>query len=348
MSMRRKKSSLSKIKTMEQLEFDKEKEDPTEHEGKGMSSKALAKSRAIRKRLLLKWGGEVPTSILLHDRGETQRLTKGQATLKDSSVDGRGGGYVHHFKDNKSKMLSDKNYIPNIEKSGLSIQGRKNYLSSFPQKVGNTMIEFYCPKDGLILDLFAGHNSRMELCFNAERDYIGIDVCKEFHKDNVKIRDILLSKQPRLECYRTPSITLINASSHKVDLPSNHADFTITSPPYWDLEYYGDEPEQLGNAKTYDSFLDLITVHVKENLRILKPGSFCCWFVNDFRKNKKFYAYHVDLYDIFCDVGFEPFNIYIVDLGHAVQATFAQVIDQTKILPKRHEYILVFKKPEEL
>ena len=84
--------------------------------------------------------------------------------------------------------------------------------------------------------------------------------------------------------------------------------------------------------------------HVEENYRILKRGTYCCWFINDFRKDKVFYPYHVDLYKLFIDVGFTPFNIYIVDLGNPVNAAFVQDIIKNKILPKKHEYILVFKK----
>ena len=32
-------------------------------------------------------------------------------------------------------------------------------------------------------------------------------------------------------------------------------DLAITSPPYWDIETYGDEPEQLGKQQTFQDFM---------------------------------------------------------------------------------------------
>jgi len=184
----------------------------------------------------------------------------------------------------------------------------------------------------------------MQLVYECNRNYIGVDISKEFMKNNREIRDFLLSENNLIKSDAT--ITLIEGSSSKVNLPSNHADFTITSPPYWDIEYYGDEPEQLGKKQTYDSFLDSLSLHIQENYRILKPGSFCAWFVNDFRKNNIFYPYHSDLIYFFQEVGFEIISIYIVDLGNTFGEIFVQQIEKSKIFPKRHEYCLLFQKPK--
>ncbi len=307
---------------------------------KGMSAESLRKSRAIRADFIKRYG-RVPSSVLLHNKKEANRDTI------DLSKEGRGGGYVHHYNKNKRTIIESENFTPGMEKSGMVTQGRTNYLSAFPQNVGRTIIDFLCPEKGTVYDPFAGHNSRMELCFKLNRNYIGIDICHEFMEDNRKIKRMLYrDRKNSLNIYKHDSwIKVIEGSSANVDLEDECADFSITSPPYWDLEKYGDEPEQLGKAKTYWDFIKLISAHVKENYRILKSGSFCAWFIADFRKNKQFYPFHIDLYREFENAGFVPFNIYIVDLGQTVNQQFVQVILQTKIFPKQHEYILVFKKP---
>jgi len=307
---------------------------------KGMSAASLRKSQAIRQDFIKRYG-KVPSSVLLHNRTESNRDTI------DLSKEGRGGGYVHHYNKNKRIMIEGKDFTPGMEKSGMVTQGRKNYLSAFPQNIGRTLIDFLCPKNGIVYDPFCGHNSRMGLCFKLNRNYIGVDVCHEFMEDNRKIKRILYrDRKNSLNVHKHNSwIRLIERSSSDTGLPDESADFSITSPPYYCLEYYGDEPEQLGNAKTYERFIELISQHVKENFRILRPDSFCCWFIADFRKNKKFHPFHIDLYSEFIKAGFEPFNIYIVDLGQTVNQQFVQVILKTKIFPKQHEYILIFIKP---
>lgn len=189
-----------------------------------------------------------------------------------------------------------------------------------------------------------GHNSRMELCYKSGMNYIGVDICHEFMADNKKMQKTLLKRNKESLIPTNNWIDLIEGSSHDVSLPNSHADFTITSPPYWNIEYYGPEEKQLGKANTYRKFIHNLLPHVRENYRILKQGAFCCWFINDFRKNGVFYPYHIDLYGLFIKAGFTPFNTYIVDLGNPVNAAFVQDIINNKILPKKHEYILVFRK----
>ena len=320
-----------------------EDEEVEDSKAKGLTVAALNKSRRRRQNMIDKYGF-VPTSILKR----TPREQVDPDITDDSFIVDRGGGYEKHNKEMKNVIRLGDNYTPYMEQSGLRIQGRRGYLSRFPQSIGSILIDIYCPVDGLIYDPFAGHNSRMQLAFRLDRDYIGVDICAEYMRLNCLLRDKLveISESAKESGFsdRVPSVTLIEGSSAHVDLPSNLADFTITSPPYWDLEYYGPEEDQLGTHKMYDDFLQAMFPHVEENLRILKPGAYAIWCINDFRKNKVFHAYHIDLYNLFVDAGFEPFNIYIIDLVSVVQASFVRDIEEHKLIPKQHEYVLVFKK----
>lgn len=113
------------------------------------------------------------------------------------------------------------------------------------------------------------------------------------------------------------------------------------------LEYYGDEKEQLGygEKQTYEEFLQGMQEVANENFRVLKPGAFCIWFINDFRINGKFYNYHGDTRDILVKAGFEQWDIIISDLGPSLRAVFLQNAFKSKVLPKRHEYGIVVRKP---
>lgn len=317
---------------------------PEQDTTKGFTADALKKSREIRKEFMAKFGveGKVPTSILIHDRKEYRYETI------DLSAQRRGGNYVHHYRLNRQKMHGREDYTPGLEKSGFETQGRTGYISGFPQNVGRFIIQMYCPDpSAIIYDPFAGHNSRMQLCFKLGHHYMGVDCCHEFMEDNKSIKDMLYERKKQQLVKKYDNwIMLFEQSSESVPaIKDEYADFTITSPPYWDLEYYGPEEEQLGTGKKYEDFLDGIERVVKENFRILKPGSFCAWFINDFRKKKKFYPYHSHIYEILTNAGFEGFNIYIVDLGATVNHMFVQDILNHKILPKRHEYCVLVKKP---
>lgn len=202
------------------------------------------------------------------------------------------------------------------------------------------MVLLYSDPAATVFDPFAGHNSRMDLCVKAGRHYVGCDLSAEFMGFNNR-RAKKLNK-----LYPTINITLHHCDSRKVPVKSRSCDFTITSPPYWNIEFYGDEEQQLGKAKTYEEFLAGLGMVIKENFRVLKKGSYAVYFVNDFRKKGKMHFYHIDTIKLAESAGFIAHDIMISDLGRSIRDCFANQTLQTRIIPKRHEYGLVFRKPE--
>lgn len=303
---------------------------------------SLIKSKKTRKEFISKFG-YVPTSILRRE------IKKDNAVIDLSYENNRSYKFI--AKEQKKKItykINTKALMNSFGYSGAGVSGgqnKKSVLSIFPQNIGRICLNFYCPENGTVYDPFSGHNSRMQLVYETNRNYIGVDISKTFYKDNVKIKDILMKTNKETLFKKTSDITLYNKSSCNVhEVKSNFADFTITSPPYWDIEFYGDEDKQLGKSKTYKIFLSNIYNHIEENYRILKEGTFSCWFVNDFIKKGKYYSYHSDLIPLFQKAGFELHTIYIVDLGRSMQEMFLNSVLSSKRFPKIHEYCLVFKK----
>lgn len=288
----------------------------------GKDKKSLQFSVLERQRIKEKFCGIIPTSILKYDKYDKAIDDQAKGTYLESS----------NFKDVNS---DDYN---RFKMSGQG--GRRGALSRFPQNIGKILVNMFTERYDTIYDPFAGHNSRMQLCYQLERNYIGVDLCKKFHKSNLEIRKRILTFNNSCD------IKLYNKSSDNMpEIKDNTADFTVTSPPYWNLEYYGEEKEQLGNAKSYDKFLELLSNHIKENYRILKNNSYCCYNVNDFKKKKIFYPYHIDVTYILKNIGFIIKDIIIIDLGdNPLGACFATQIEKNKFFPKRHEYIIITQK----
>jgi DNA modification methylase len=304
---------------------------------KGKTLESLEESQVARAAFITEFGC-VPESIMTHDPSDK---------AIDLQVEDGGRDYIQST-GRTAKELKTTVMRKAFETSGRTCRGKGGGLSRFPQNVGRQLLKLYSEKGDKIFDPFSGHNSRMQLCYQAQRNYVGCDVSHNFMEDNRKIKEMLLNETKNSfnlvenDC----TITLIEGDSGRVKYPSNSCDFSITSPPYWDLEYYGDEPEQLGKNKTYQGFLEAITRQIKETYRILKPGSYVCWCINDFVKDGIYYAYHADLIPIFQAVGFKLHVIYITDLTICMGHAFIQTILKTKRFPKRHEYSIVFKKGE--
>ncbi len=224
--------------------------------------------------------------------------------------------------------------------SGQSCRGKNGALSGYPQNVGRYLVKMYSDEGQTILDPFAGHNSRMELCFKLGRNYIGYDISAEFMSANEQVAKALLgSEQPSLLPITT-TIKLIENDARYIHL-NTPADMCLTSPPYWDLEYYGDQPQQLGKCQTYEKFIDSLGVILLRCYENLKPKTYCCWSVNDFRRKCVFYPYHSSVIMLYLQVGFKLHDIVVVDLGYPIGAAFASQLEDQKRTAKRHEYVII-------
>lgn len=54
-------------------------------------------------------------------------------------------------------------------------------------------------------------------------------------------------------------------------MPDESVDLVMTSPPYWLMRRYGDEPAQLGNERNIEAYLDRLLEMFRECLRVCKP-----------------------------------------------------------------------------
>lgn len=151
-------------------------------------------------------------------------------------------------------------------------------------------------------------------------------------KDNLylPIRKIITipynGKVYNCEVKQDSSFTLSNCSSHNC------------------IEYYDNDPRQIGYNKTYEEFLAGLKRILAECYRVLKPGKICAFNVNDFRKDGKFYMFHADTARLMQEVGFKLHDIIIIVWGNCMGSAFANQVWERKVSAKRHEYLVIGKK----
>lgn len=292
----------------------------------------LVASREGRANVLAQFNGELPTSILRYNSSDRaiDLIVENERSYENSADDGGFDGKL-------GKAFSV---------SGRTCRGKGAGLSRFPQNVGRRLLLFYTEPGDTVLDPFAGHNSRMELCWRADRHYKGNDISDYFQSMNYAVLLKLIQEREDDFFGKMPNVELTVGDSRHLPWENGTGDFTITSPPYYNLEHYGDEPEQLGlGARSYQDFLDRLGEVCVENFRVLKPGRFAVWCVNDFRLDGQFYDYHGDVIELMSEAGFVLHDEAIIDLVSSIAAAFANQALERKLLPKRHEYALIFQKP---
>lgn len=286
---------------------------------------SLEQSRQVRQYLLSNWG-RLPSSIWKVDW--TVKVNDLSTSYNDFQKEQAG-------KVGKEFSLSSAGH------------GKEGGLSRFPQDICQFLIKFYSKELDTVFDPFTGHNSRMESCYRVNRHYIGFDICHQFMEWNRQVKSKIEEENSKSMTPLQASITLHEHDSRDIlrYVDRNIADFCITSPPFYDVEYYSDDAGQFGNAKTYKDFMYSLGDVVASCYEVLKPGAFIAWEVNDFRRNGTFHVYHSDLVEKYKAVGFLLHDVIIVDYGSSFLASFLSDVEHNKIMPKQHSYIIVGRKP---
>jgi len=316
------------------------------------NDESLIKSREVRSKILSKYG-EIPKSIYKPDYSwgkhviEFEERKQHNIAIKKHKTISYGNTVEIELQDGTKKEVEIKSQQQwnAYNASSKSIRGKTGGLSTFPPALAKRIVLFYSNKGDTVLDPCAGHNSRMQVTYELERNYIGYDISKEFMEFNEKIKaEITGGGSQSLMFTPKNSIVLKEKSSEKLDEEDNSINMVYTSPPYWDLEYYGEEEGQIGYNHTYEEFLGGLGRIVNECYRVLKSDSYCIFNVNDFRKNGVMYTYHSDVIDLFKKAGFKMHDVIIVEWASAMGACFASQVEERKITAKSHEYLIIGKK----
>jgi hypothetical protein len=80
---------------------------------------------------------------------------------------------------------------------------------------------------------------------------------------------------------------IVGNSLHAI--PDEAFDFVFTCPPYYDLEVYSDDPEDLSNKEDYGAFLNDYRAIIAQAVERLRADRFACVVVGDIRDRKGMY-----------------------------------------------------------
>lgn len=226
----------------------------------------------------------------------------------------------------------------------------------FPVELTKRLIEIFTKEKGqLVFDPFVGVGSTIKGAIELGRNAIGIELEKDFVKKALErlTQSHLFDKDiGEYKLYDADANEMLNF------LQPDTVDLVITSPPYWDIllekrtaDYkdrrdYGDEILDLGKIRNYNDFLSALVPIFQKVFHVMKTGAYCCVVVMDIRKKDKFYSYHSDIANFMKDIGFIYDDVIIWDRRHEYNNLRALGYPNVFRVNKVHEYILIFRKPQ--
>lgn len=291
---------------------------------------ASLEQSAKNKRAMLARLGQVPTSVLRINRGA---LSRRMFNMQHETVRAK-----HNMEERKELLQQTVGRVAAASYNGTGKQ-RGEMLSAMAAELVEFFCRYYGKEGQTYLDPFMGHGIRMQVAKICGMHYVGRDASKKF----VRFIDAVAKK---IDDGKTTIDAKFGDSRCPVGIAKKSGDFCFTSPPYWDIEFYGDEREQLGNGKTYGEFLAGMQQVATSWLPLFKSGAWVVFNINDFRRDGRFYAYHNDLIDCFTAVGYVLHDIWIVEgLVGGMPKAFAVDFNLKLIAPKVHEYCVVLRVP---
>lgn len=195
----------------------------------------------------------------------------------------------------------------------------------------------FAPKEGLCFDPFGGGGTRAIMATMNGLDYKGIEIRQE-EVDAINAR---------LAYNKILNAEIICSDSQNCNMiESNSADFSITCPPYYNMEMYNGGENDLSMKGTYEEFIEGMFNVAKETYRIMKNNTLVTVVIGLHRnKNKELLPMHHDFSSIYRKAGFNfKEEVILCHKNNGATQRVGNFEKGSNLLIRTHEYLLVFKK----
>ncbi len=211
-----------------------------------------------------------------------------------------------------------------------------NGTSTFDPVLCEIVYKWFCIEDGAGYDPFAGGTPRGIVADWLGYKYTGIDRSEKQVESNKDTAE-RLGRHP----------VWINDDSRNVDkyVEDNSVDLVFSCPPYYDLEVYSDNANDLSNME-YDDFITAYNDIIGKAMRKLKNNRFAVFVVGDVRDKKGFYRNLVsETIDAFQGNGAKLYNqIVLVEQLRTAPLRMRRQFNGGRKVVKTHRNVLVFYK----
>lgn len=214
-----------------------------------------------------------------------------------------------------------------------------NTVSIFDATLCEKMYEWFCPKEGRVLDPFAGGSVRGIVATEMGFIYNGIDLSDEQIEANKKQSD-------KPNWITGDSEWVIDSIYDKTQ------DFVFTCPPYYDLEKYTDNPADLSNMDA-DSFDKKYYSILKKAAAKLKDNRFFTVVVSEVREQSTTGNYKIGKYKGLVwktiraceEAGLNFYNdMVLFNSQHQASRVVDTYFERNRKVASVHQNILVFVK----
>ncbi|RYH62869.1 MAG: site-specific DNA-methyltransferase [Alcaligenaceae bacterium] len=220
--------------------------------------------------------------------------------------------------------------------------------AQFSAKVPERLILMYSFLEEVVLDPFIGSGTTSNVACRLGRNSIGLDINPVF----VELSRSLLQS---MKYKSTTHGLLVEDARDMASVADSSIQLIVTHPPYWNCVKISELANDLSNCgnDSYPQFLIELTKVLKECLRVLQKDRVAAFMIGDILRKvdgiTRLFPLHSDFITIAQNVGFIPWDIYIVETkmrdssGMPMMGTYPY---PHKLFSQfSHNYIVVLRKP---
>jgi hypothetical protein len=127
-------------------------------------------------------------------------------------------------------------------------------------------------------------------------------------------------------------------------LPGEQFDMVWFHPPYWDIIPYSNNAKDLSNCNTLEDFENRLNIAVERLMEALMPGGIMAILIGDKRRNGTYYPL---MRTLLMSKKMRELKAIIIKLQHHCQSDQKKYpIGNPFMIPIKHEYCLVYQKPQ--
>ena len=229
------------------------------------------------------------------------------------------------------------------------------YSGCCPLIVPINCILRYTKESDLVLDPFVGSGTTLVACAMLRRYGIGVDINPEAEKAKEKRFRIVHEKDPTLLDSLDKQKFVQGDSRNLSFIQDSSIDLIFAHPPYLDMMDYGK-----GTYSSIEEFTCFLENSLKEMLRVMKPGRFCCMQIGPYAA--KHLPLHHIAYECALKVGFEfmdeialAFLADYVGYSSSVSGRDTSIVHKEafakwfsiahNVYHHNHEYLIILRKP---
>jgi len=288
-----------------------------------------------------------PFSVLDTRQGYWQERKKAWLALGIQGELGRG------IQSTSGNYRSDYGaYQPNYGQRKMAFkspEGDYGYPVGLLQKYAGTSVfdpvlceiayKWFCPRNGIIVDPFAGGSVRGVIASYLGYNYIGIDLSDEQIEANKIQADAILENKKKPEWIIGNSLNIENLCNEV------KTDFIFSCPPYFDLEVYTDRAEDLSRLN-WQEFKKQYREIIAKSCRLLKDDRFAVFVVSEIRDKKGLHRGFVAYtYECFLSAGMSFYNdIVLINSAGSLPIRAGKYFSAYRKVGKMHQNVLVFYK----